>query len=89
MLNNKNSPRRAFKLLLVDALAPVLGVLATYFFTLSEANLVIYLGFFAGFLLYIGAADILPQAHEEHSSRITIGLTILGALFMFTITRFV
>jgi zinc transporter ZupT len=89
MLNNKNSQRKSFMLLLVDALAPVIGVASTYFFHLSEANLVIYLGFFAGFLLYIGASDILPQAHEKHSSRITIGLTILGTALMFTITRFV
>ncbi|MBI4033595.1 permease, partial [Candidatus Saccharibacteria bacterium] len=42
---------------------------------------------FAGFLLYIGASDILPQAHSENSSRKTIALTILGAIFMFLITR--
>ena len=89
MLNNKNTPRKSFILLIVDALAPVLGVAVTYLFTLSEANLVLYLGFFAGFLLYIGASDILPQAHEKHSSRITIGLTILGTVFMFAVTRFV
>jgi zinc transporter ZupT len=89
MLNNKNTARRSFMLLVVDALAPVVGVASTFFFHLSEANLVLYLGFFAGFLLYIGAADILPQAHEESSSRITIGLTVAGAAFMFIITRFV
>ena len=89
MLNNKNSSRKSFVLLLVDALAPVVGVASTFFFHLSEANLVLYLGFFAGFLLYIGASDILPQAHEKHSSRITIGLTIAGAIFMFAVTRFV
>jgi zinc transporter ZupT len=89
MLNNKNTARRSFMLLVVDALAPVIGVASTFFFHLSEANLVLYLGFFAGFLLYIGAADILPQAHEESSSRITIGLTVAGAVFMFIVTRFV
>jgi zinc transporter ZupT len=89
MLNNKNTARRSFMLLVVDALAPVIGVASTFFVHLSEANLVLYLGFFAGFLLYIGAADILPQAHEESSSRITIGLTVAGAVFMFIVTRFV
>lgn len=88
MLTNKNNARRSFMLLVVDALAPVIGVASTYLFTLSEANLVLYLGFFAGFLLYIGASDILPQAHEKHSSRITIGLTILGTILMFILTRF-
>ncbi len=87
MLANKNSPRKSFWLLMIDALAPVIGVASTYFFHLSPANLVLYLGFFAGFLLYIGASDILPQAHEKHSSRLTIGLTIVGALFMFAVSR--
>jgi len=89
MLNNKNSSKRARNLLLIDAAAPILGVATTYFFTLSEANLAVYLGFFAGFLLYIGASDILPQAHEESSSRWTIALTVLGTIFMFAVTRFV
>jgi zinc transporter ZupT len=88
MLNNKNSPRRSFKFLLLDAFAPVLGVISTFFFQLSEAGLVLYLGFFAGFLLYIGASDILPQAHEKGSSKWTILLTVLGAVFMFVVTRF-
>jgi zinc transporter ZupT len=88
MLTHKNSKKKAALLLVVDALAPILGALSTLLFTLSPTQLVIYLGFFAGFLLYIGAADILPQAHEENSSRRTIALTVLGALSMFAVTRF-
>lgn len=87
MLNHKNSVRKSVVLLVVDALAPVLGVIATTFFTVSDTALVIYLGFFAGFLLYIGASDILPQAHEEKSSKVTIGLTIFGAFLMFLVSR--
>lgn len=88
MLSHKNNTRKAVVLLLVDAIAPLLGVVSTLFFHLSEAQLVIYLGFFAGFLLYIGASDILPQAHEENSSKLTIALTVLGVVFMYVITRF-
>jgi zinc and cadmium transporter len=76
-------------LLLIDALAPVLGVISTLFFTVPENILLIYLGFFAGFLLYIGASDILPEAHSQHSSYKTILMTILGVLFIFTVTRLV
>ncbi len=50
----------------------------------------LYLGFFAGFLLYIGASDILPEAHSENRSAITgalIGLTCLGAAFIFLVIR--
>jgi zinc transporter ZupT len=88
MLTHKNSRKRAFRLLLVDAFAPVLGAASTLLFTLPDSWLIIYLGFFAGFLLYIGASDILPQAHSEGSSRKTIGLTVLGVVFIFIVTRF-
>ncbi len=88
MLLNKNRSRKAFMFLLLDALAPVLGVLSTLLFTVSGHLLVLYLGFFAGFLLYIGASEILPEAHSGHSSYKTIGLTIFGAVFMFIVTRF-
>ncbi len=88
MLLNRNRPRKAALFLLFDALAPVFGVLSTLLFHVSDAVLVIYLGFFAGFLLYIGASEILPEAHSQHSSYRTIGLTLLGVIFMFAVTRF-
>ena len=87
MLAHKNSPERALKLLAIDAIAPVLGGLSTLFFVLPESSLLIYLGFFAGFLLYIGAADILPEAHSQGSSVKTIGATILGVLLILAVTQ--
>lgn len=89
MLANKNTHKKAVTLLLVDAIAPVVGALSTFLFTIPEGLLLIYLGFFAGFLLYIGAGDLLPEAHSEHSSWKMIILTVLGAGFIFLITRFV
>jgi zinc transporter ZupT len=87
MLVNKNSGKRSFGLLLVDAIAPVLGAASTLFFHLSDKSLLIYLGFFVGFLLYIGASDILPEAHADHPSKLTLLLTILGTAFIFVVTR--
>jgi ZIP family zinc transporter len=89
VLIHKNSDKRAFYFLLLDAIVPVLGVASTLLFKLPESFLLLYLGFFAGFLLYIGLGDILPEAHTKHSSLKTIGLTILGIVFIFLITRFV
>ena len=89
MLTHKNSIKKAIKFLILDALAPVLGALSTLFFKAPPGFLVLYLGFFAGFLLYIGASDILPEAHSKRSSYKTILLTVLGVLFIFLITRFV
>ncbi|MBI2588739.1 ZIP family metal transporter [Candidatus Saccharibacteria bacterium] len=87
MLFHQNKPSRAQKMLLAAAVMPILGGLSTLLFTLSESVLALYLGFFAGFLLYIGASDILPQAHSKGSSRWTILLTVLGTAFMFGVTR--
>lgn len=87
MLYHRNSLDRAKKMLMIAAIMPIIGALSTLLFSLAESVLAIYLGFFAGFLLYIGAADILPQAHSKGSSRWTILLTVLGAVFMFLVTR--
>lgn len=88
MLLNNNRTRKATAFLVADALAPVIGALSTVLFTISDAGLVLYLGFFAGFLLYIGASEILPEAHSQHSSYRTIALTVLGAVFIFAVTQF-
>ncbi len=88
MLAHRNTERRSL-LLGLDALAPFLGAVSTLFFQVPPTILALYLGFFAGFLLYISAADILPEAHSEHSSVLTIVMTLLGALFIFFVTRMV
>lgn len=88
MLINRNNRRKAFTMLLVDAFAPVLGAVVGTLVHISDQGLTLYLGFFAGFLLYIGASEILPEAHSKHSSYVTIGLTLLGVVFMFVVTKF-
>lgn len=91
MLLNKNTRSKALKMLWVDALAPVLGAASTLVFTLPPSALMIFLGFFAGFLLYISAADILPEAHSKASSGRTlklVALTVLGTIFIYTAVHF-
>lgn len=87
LLHHGNNRVRTLKLLAIVAVAPILGAISTMFYSLPLSTLAIYLGFFAGFLLYIGASDILPQAHSKGSSYKTIFFTILGAVFMFAVTR--
>jgi zinc transporter ZupT len=89
MLSHENSPARARRFLLLDAVAPLVGVASVQFFTAPPAFLALYLGFFAGFLLYISTSDILPEAHSEKSSPVTIALTVAGALFAFAASRLV
>ena len=87
MLSHGNSPRRARALLALDALTPVIGAALTLLFTVPDRGLLIYLGVFAGFLLYIGASDILPEAHAEHPSLATLSLTVAGAALMYGVTE--
>lgn len=88
MLSHKNSSKRAAFLLLVDAITPILGVLSTFLLSIPTNILTLYLGFFAGFLLYIGASDLLPEAHSRHSSFKMLALTVTGVVFIFLVTRF-
>lgn len=86
MIAHGGSDSRAKQFLFLDAIAPVLGGIATLFFTFSTNTLILYLGFFAGFLIYMGASDILPQAHSKDSSLWTVLATILGVVFMYSVT---
>ncbi len=86
LLRHGNGTRKVKRFILLDAVAPVLGAASTQLFTLSAAGIVLYLGLFSGVLLYIGAADILPEAHAKHSSRGTLLLTIAGAGLMFLVS---
>lgn len=77
-----NSHRRQVGMLVLDAVAPVLGAFSTLFFSVSDTVLALYLGGFAGFLLYLAAADILPEAHAVHPSRLTLVSTLGGVGLM-------
>ncbi|MDH6128613.1 ZIP family metal transporter [Kitasatospora sp. GP82] len=80
-----NNRARALALLGADALAPVTGAAVTLLFTIPERMLGLYLGFFAGFLLYLATSDILPEAHSPHPSRSTLLCTLLGVGFMWLV----
>lgn len=85
MLTNRSSRRNALRFLALDALTPLAGVGLTLLFHVPPRGLLIYLGVFAGFLLYIGASDVLPEAHAKHPSGKTLALTVLGAALMYVI----
>jgi zinc and cadmium transporter len=80
-----NDRRRALTLLVADALAPVTGAAITLTFTIPHQILGLYLGFFAGVLLYLATSDILPEAHAHHPSRLTLACTVLGVGFMWLV----
>ncbi len=89
LLRHNNSQKNAIRFLILVAVAPVLGGLLGLFITLPPIALLAYLGAFAGFLLYIGASDILPEAHSRDSSLKTVFATILGVFFVTIISTFI
>ncbi|WP_424214397.1 ZIP family metal transporter [Streptomyces sp. BI20] len=73
-----NARRKALLMLFADALAPIVGAASTLLFTLPGELLGGYLGFFAGVLLYLAAAEILPEAHHDHPALSTLLCTVGG-----------
>jgi len=89
ILKTKGHSKTAFWWLIIDALAPVLGVASTYFFTLSSNILGLILAIFCGFFLYIGASDLVPESHHKHPTFSTTIMTILGMLVLYIVINLV
>ncbi len=89
ILKSGGTRRQAFQWLLVDAIAPVAGVLSTMFFSLPERLLGLVLAMFCGFFLYIGASDLLPESHHRHPTQWTTFMTMLGVVVLYVAIRLV
>jgi zinc transporter ZupT len=87
MLHAGNSLRSSLKMLIVDAVAPVLGAVSTLFIVAPTSVLVYLLPFFAGGFLYLGASDLLPEAHEKNPPLTALLSTIAGFLIIFAIVQ--
>lgn len=80
-----NARRKALAMLFADAVAPVAGAASTLFVTIPSVALGGYLGLFGGVLLYLAAAEILPEAHHEHPARSTLLCTVAGVGFIWLV----
>ncbi|GAA3054846.1 hypothetical protein GCM10017562_19080 [Streptomyces roseofulvus] len=80
-----NERRKALAMLLADAIAPIAGAGLATLITLPEELLGSYLGFFGGALLYLAAAEILPEAHHTHPARTTLLCTVAGVGFIWLV----
>ena len=85
ILRHKGERSKAMHWLFADAFAPVLGIIATLFFTVPEYLLGLLLALFAGFFLYIGASDLIPESYHAHPVRWTTLTTIAGIVVMYAI----
>ncbi|MGD0795033.1 MAG: ZIP family metal transporter [Dehalococcoidales bacterium] len=89
MLNSGNSLKSSMRMLLLDAVTPVLGATLSLFVTLFDRYLVYLLPFFAGGFLYLGASDLLPEAHDETSPAVAFVISLAGFAVVFIATRFI
>lgn len=87
VLRSAGSRRQAFRWLIVDAAAPVLGAALSLFLTLPGEALSLVLALFAGFFLYIGASDLLPESFHAHPKALTTVTTLLGAATLYIVVR--
>jgi len=86
MLNSGNSLKNSLRMLLLDAIAPVLGAIVALFIEVQQYYIVLLLPFFAGGFLYLGASDLLPSAHEKNPETLTVIFCTTGFLVIFLLT---
>jgi len=86
ILKDGGKNKQAYKWLIIDAAAPIAGVISTLFFKIPDALFGILLAIFSGFFLYIGASDLLPESREKHPGFLVTFLTILGVALLYFAT---
>ncbi len=87
VIKNGGDRKIAFRWLLVDALAPILGALTSLALSFSDGMIAVVLALFSGFFLYIGASDLLPESHHAHPRFLTTLATFAGAACLYCVTQ--
>jgi ZIP family zinc transporter len=87
VVKNGGSRRDAFGWLALDAIAPIAGAAASLFVRFTASELALVLALFAGFFIYIGASDLLPESFHAHPKTLTTIMTLLGAAFLYAVVR--
>jgi ZIP family zinc transporter len=86
VLRRSGNRKAAVRWLAIDALAPLLGAIVGSQVSISDQDLGYALCVYCGIFLYIGACDLLPEAHAQGSA-VRVALTALGFVFVFAVTR--
>lgn len=87
ILRQGGTRRVALRWLSLVAVAPLFGAAAGAAIDVSEHTLGHLLALYAGIFLYIGASDLLPEAHAHEPSRVRVLVTLAGFAAIFAITR--
>jgi ZIP family zinc transporter len=87
LMASRTPARETYRWVSVVAIAPVLGVLLGTVISVPDEVLGIMLAVFAGFFLYVGAAELLPEAHRSNRSRWVVVGTLAGvvAIYLFSV----
>ena len=88
MLQNKQPISKAVLFLFFDAIAPIFGIIATLFVTITAPMLSMILAFFVGEFVYIGAATLMPET-RKHASKKIILTTALGIVIIALLTSLI
>jgi len=83
VLKHHGDRRQGLRWLLLDAAAPVVGIASTYFFAVPVGSFGVVLGLLAGFFLYIGASDLIPESYHAHPKFLTTAMTLAGAAMLY------
>lgn len=87
ILRQGGTRRVAFRWLTLVAVAPLFGAATGAAINVSESTLGHLLALYAGIFLYIGASDLLPEAHNHNPSRLRVLVTLGGFAAIFVITQ--
>jgi len=88
MLKNKHKISKAIIFLIMDALAPVFGILVTFAVVIPEKALAFVLAIFVGEFLFIGASSLLPETREHDSWKSVVAMA-LGIALILALTSFI
>ncbi|MCJ7760559.1 ZIP family metal transporter [Candidatus Bathyarchaeota archaeon] len=86
MLNSGNSLKNSLRMLVLDAVTPILGAVTAFFIAVPQYYIVLLLPFFSGGFLYLGASDLLPEAHKRNPSTLTVVSCVGGFISIFILT---
>lgn len=88
ILKNNGDKNQAYRWLIIDSLAPALGIIVSIFITVSDSTLGLILAIFTGLFFYIGASDLIPESHHRHPTIWTTVTTIIGIMVIYLAVNF-
>lgn len=86
-MHDENDKKDAIKWLTINAIAPMIGIVASIYISISSINLGVILAIFAGLFLYLGASELIPESHHRHPTLWTTIMTILGMTTLYLVIR--